>query len=302
MSTTRSFLRVVTRFGRKGDDTFAFGEQAVAHSFGGGGQFTQPATRRGVGTTHNFGDMADTETDHYAMLGLDRRCTQAQVRAAYRLLAKRHHPDVNAGAGDAEEHARALNAAHEILSDPARRRAYDRDLDTAKAAVPAARAGKADRNISQDALLRVDEFIRGTSLEVRVKDPTNQGAVETYQLSVPPETAPGARFRVARAAEYGGGVIQVRVRALPGFRFKVRGFDLRCDLRITAERATRGGREMLPGATGSLVGVAIPAGIGRGETVRVSGEGLPKPRGGRGDLLVRITYRPEVRISRSSQR
>ena len=246
--------------------------------------------------------MPGIETDHYTTLGLDRGCTQAQIRTAYRLLVKRHHPDVNAGAKDAEAHARALNAAHETLSDPARRRAYDRDLESAGSPVGARHAEKAARNISQDAHLRIDEFLRGTSLEVRVKDPANRGAVETYQLSVPPETAPGARFRVARAAEFGGGVIQVRVRALPGFRFKVRGSDLRCDLRITAERATRGGSEMLPGATGSLVRVSIPAGVGRGDTVRVSGEGLPKPRGGRGDLLVRITYRPEVRISRTSHR
>jgi DnaJ-class molecular chaperone len=48
--------------------------------------------------------------------------------------------------------------------------------------------------------------------------------------------------------------------------------------------------------------VQIPRGVGRNEIVRVPGEGLPKPRGGRGDLLVRITYRPEVRVSRPSRR
>jgi DnaJ-class molecular chaperone len=44
--------------------------------------------------------------------------------------------------------------------------------------------------------------------------------------------------------------------------------------------------------------VPIPAHISRGEVLRLRGEGLPKPRGGRGDLLIRITYRPEVRVSR----
>jgi DnaJ-class molecular chaperone len=246
--------------------------------------------------------MSGIETDHYATLGLDRRCTVAQVRAAYRLLAKRHHPDVNAGAADAEEHARELNAAHEILSDPARRRAYDRELDAANTPAHPTQVAKIERNISQDAHLRIDEFIRGTSLDIRVKDPAQRGLVETYQLTVPPETAPGARFKVPRAAEFGGGFVNVRVRALPGFRFKVRGSDLRCDLRITADRATRGGTEMLPSAAGSLVRISIPAGVARGEVVRIPGEGLPKARGGRGDLLVRITYRPEVRISRSSHR
>jgi DnaJ-class molecular chaperone len=47
-----------------------------------------------------------------------------------------------------------------------------------------------------------------------------------------------------------------------------------------------------------MLRVRVPAGVKRGELVRVPGEGLPKARGGRGDLLVRITYRPDVRVSR----
>jgi DnaJ-class molecular chaperone len=48
--------------------------------------------------------------------------------------------------------------------------------------------------------------------------------------------------------------------------------------------------------------VTIPRGVGRGEILRIPGEGLPKPRGGRGDMLVRITYRPEVKITRAARR
>ncbi|NJO55889.1 MAG: hypothetical protein HC834_05490 [Rhodospirillales bacterium] len=44
--------------------------------------------------------------------------------------------------------------------------------------------------------------------------------------------------------------------------------------------------------------VEIPAGIARGDTIRISGEGLPKARGGRGDLLVRVMFQPEVRFGR----
>ena len=47
-----------------------------------------------------------------------------------------------------------------------------------------------------------------------------------------------------------------------------------------------------------MLRVPIPRGTARNEIIRIPNEGLPKPRGGRGDLLVRITYRIEVRIRR----
>ncbi len=240
--------------------------------------------------------------DHYATLGLDRRCTPAQIRAAYRLLSKRHHPDVHGGAAEAVERAQALNAAHEVLSNPRRRGAYDRELAAEEKPAAPARASKTERNIAQDALLRIEDFLRGTELEVRVKDPANPHGEETYRLEIPPGTAPGTRFRLARAEPFAGGWVVVRVKVRPGFRFKARGADLRCELRIDARRATQGGTETMPGPGGGLLRVAIPKGVARGEIVRVSGEGLPKPRGGRGDLLVRITYRPEVRITRMAGR
>ncbi len=246
--------------------------------------------------------MESTDSDHYATLGLDRRCTLAQIRAAYRLLSKRHHPDVNFGSAEAVQRSQELNAAYEILSDPARRRAYDRELDTtAHAAAPAPKT-RIERNIAQDVHLRIEDFLRGATLTVQVKDPANPQGPEIYSLVVPPETAPGTRFRLPRIAPFEGGFVQLRVRALPGFRFKARGSDLRCDLRINAQRATRGGSEMMPGPTGAPLRIPIPAGVSRGEILRIPGEGLPKPRGGRGDLLVRVMYRPEVRITRSAGR
>ena len=244
------------------------------------------------------------ETDHYATLGLDRRCTLAQIRAAYRLLAKRHHPDVNGGSAEATERAKTLNEAHEVLSDPVRRRAYDRSLSEKATAArpPSATPQRVERNISQDANLRIEDFLRGTTLNVRVNDPANPDGPEIYELVVPPGTAPGTRFRLPRHGAFAGGFVQVRVKALAGFRFKTRGSDLRCDLRIDSRRAAQGGTETMVGATGAPLRVSIPAGVARGAILRIPGEGLPKPRGGRGDLLVRITYRPEVRISRSTSR
>lgn len=237
--------------------------------------------------------------DYYATLGLDRRCTLEQIRNAYRLLAKRHHPDLNAGSAESAARTRELNEAHETLSDPARRRAYDRELHERSANQRSDGRGRIEKNIAHDVHLRIDELLRGVSLEIAVNDPANLEGPETYQLVVPPETAPNARFRVPRTGMFQGGFVQVRVRIRPNARFKARGSDLRCDLRINARRAAQGGTELLAGVSGAPVRVQIPAGVGRGEIIRVPGEGLPKPRGGRGDLLVKITYRPEVRITRS---
>ena len=224
------------------------------------------------------------------------------MRAAYRSLAKRHHPDLNAGSADALARSRELNAAHEVLSDPARRRAYDRERFESEAPAPARSSGRIARNISQDVRLRIEDFIRGTAVDVRVDDPANPNGAENYELIIPPGTAPNARFRLPRTAPFADGFVQIRLRALPGSRFKVRGHDLRCDLRIDARRAKAGGTETIAGVSGSMLRIPIRAGVGRGEIVRIAGQGMPKPRGGRGDLLVRLTYRPDVTVSRRPTR
>jgi DnaJ-class molecular chaperone len=239
--------------------------------------------------------------DHYATLGLHRGCTDAQIRAAYRLLAKQHHPDMNGGARDASARTQELNAAYETLGDAEKRQAYDDELALPKKSAPRS-AAKTPRNLAQDVLLRLEEFLRGTKLEVHVNDPGNPDGAEMYQLTVPPETAPGTRFRIERAGFFAGGFVSVRVKARPDFRFKVRGSDLRCDLKINFPRAQQGGVESIRGVTGSFLRVTIPKKVSRGEIVTIAGGGLPKPRGGRGDLLVRILYHPAVQIKRATYR
>jgi molecular chaperone DnaJ len=59
------------------------------------------------------------EKNHHATLGRDRRRTLAQIRAAYRLLAKQNHPDLNPDSPAAIKPTQELNAAHATLTDPA---------------------------------------------------------------------------------------------------------------------------------------------------------------------------------------
>ena len=246
--------------------------------------------------------MPPAAPDPYATLGLDRRCTLAQTRAAYRALARRHHPDLNPQSPAAVRRTQEINAAYAILGDPARRREHDGELAAGKTPGKPSRPPKIQRNLSQDIHLRLEDFLRGTQRIVRVNDPANPHGPETYELVVPQNTAPGTRFRLPRAEPFAGGCVQLRVRALPDFRCKVRGSDLRCDLKIKPQRARQGGVEMIQGISGALVRVPVPRGACRHEIVRVAGEGLPKPHGGRGDLLVRLTYCVEVRSARAPGR
>lgn len=62
---------------------------------------------------------------HYEVLGVSTDATGAEIRRAYRRLARRHHPDVDARDG-AERRFRALTDAYQVLLDPARRAEYDR--------------------------------------------------------------------------------------------------------------------------------------------------------------------------------
>jgi molecular chaperone DnaJ len=243
--------------------------------------------------------VSSNPVDHYATLGLDSDCTEADIRAAYRLLAKEHHPDRNGHSVAAHQRTQALNAAYEILSDPENRRAYD---ESRRAAKPTSSSrGSSQRTLAQDVLLPLIDFLRGTRLEIRVADPAAPGETEVYELSVPPETAPGAKFRVPRTSNPAGGVVIARLKPRPDPRFKVRGSDVRCDLRINAACATQGGTEMVRDIVGNSVRVTIPRQVARGELIRIAAAGLPHSRGGRGDLIVRVQYRPEVKIRRAGR-
>ena len=240
--------------------------------------------------------------DPYATLGLHRRCTDAQIRTAYRILAKQFHPDLNQGSPDAIAKTQEINSAYELLTDPERRRDHDEANAATEARPVARRASPGVANLAKDVQLGIQELLRGTTLDVAVNDPANPGGSESYRLVVPSGTAPGARFRIRREPPFERGHVMVRVKARPDFRFKTRGSDLRCDLKITVQRAAQGGTESVRGISGDFIRIQIPPNVARGEIVRIPGEGLPKARGGRGDLLVRIVYRPEVRITRASAR
>lgn len=63
--------------------------------------------------------------DLYQILGVARDASQAEIKRAYRQLARQYHPDANHGSGEAEEKFKKINAAYSVLSDPEKRARYD---------------------------------------------------------------------------------------------------------------------------------------------------------------------------------
>jgi molecular chaperone DnaJ len=66
--------------------------------------------------------------DHYKVLGVDKKASAADIKKAYRKLARRYHPDKNPGDAKAEARFKEISLAHDVLGDPEKRKEYDRAL------------------------------------------------------------------------------------------------------------------------------------------------------------------------------
>ena len=69
--------------------------------------------------------MAEQKRDYYEVLGVEKNADEAAIKKAYRVLAKKYHPDVNPGDADAEKKFKEASEAYAVLSDPEKRRQYD---------------------------------------------------------------------------------------------------------------------------------------------------------------------------------
>jgi molecular chaperone DnaJ len=246
------------------------------------------------------------EQDYYELLGVPRGADDAAIKAAYRRLAKEHHPDRHNGCTDKEAHFKAINEAYDVLKDPQKRAAYDR---FGKAAFqnggprhdPFAEAGfngfsdifssifgefmdpRAQQNAARGADLRYD-------LELSLEEAfTGIEKTITVQAMATCEKCDGrgcnSLDRCASTCKTCGGM--GKVRAQQGFFVVERGCPM-----------CRGSGEVINDPCGNCQGegralsqrklaVKIPAGVDEGTRIRVAGEGEAGIRGAAsGDLYL----------------
>src|SRR3954454_22464915 len=248
------------------------------------------------------------EHDYYDLLGVQRGADDAAIKAAYRSLAKEHHPDRHNGCSDKEAHFMAINEAYDVLKDPQKRAAYDR---FGKAAFqngggghdPFTEAGfngfsdifstifgefmdpRAQQNAARGADLRYD-------LELGLDEAfTGVEKMITIQAMAKCEKCDGrgcnSLDRCASTCKTCGGM--GKVRAQQGFFVVERGCP-----------TCRGSGEVISdpcvncqgegrALTQRKLSVKIPAGVDEGTRIRVSGEGEAGMRGAaNGDLYLFI--------------
>lgn len=254
--------------------------------------------------------MARRKRDYYAVLGVSSDAAEAEIKRAFRELARKHHPDVNP-ASDGEVF-REINEAYAVLSDRDARARYDRwghqdDSSGLAAVVEAAqdifndvfrrRRGKQrGRDIRYTLELTFEEATFGTSKVIQIpidRDVSDKmrdftvviaagvtnGAVKTFKGEGEPGKGGGSR-----------GDLLVSLRIAEHATFRRDGLDVRSDHVVTFSQAALGAVVEVQTVDGA-VKMRLPEGTQPGRVFRIRGRGIPQSSGKaapRGDHLVHI--------------
>jgi molecular chaperone DnaJ len=236
--------------------------------------------------------------DLYSVLGVKRDASEKDIRSAYRKLARKYHPDVNPGDKSAEERFKEINNANEVLSDPDKRKKYDK-------------YGENWEHADQ-----LEEMQRKQSSGDFFRRSQGAGARQTGGFDFDTDQDLGDVF---------GNIFRQRARRQP---VKRKGEDIDYPIEVTLDEATHGTTRTLQmqvpetcstcGGTGQVAGatchvcqglgskietkrieVKIPSGVQEGSRVRIAGKGQPGINGGQnGDLYLILSLKPHERFDR----
>ena len=266
--------------------------------------------------------MAEVKRDYYEVLGVGKDADDAAIKKAYRVLAKRYHPDMNPGDQEAEKKFKEASEAYAVLSDPEKRRQYDQfghaafeggaggaggfggfdfsgadfsdifgDIfgDLFGSSRRGARGGNGPMkgpNIRKSIRITFEEAVFGCEkeLDLVLKDPCEDCHGTGAKPGTSPETCPkcGGRGQVVYTSQSFFGTVQ-NVQTCPNCGGSGKVIKEKCP-KCSGSGYT---------ASRKKIQVTIPAGIDNGQSVRIRDKGEPGVNGGpRGDLLV------EVNVSR----
>lgn len=204
------------------------------------------------------------EKDFYAILGVAKDASDADIKKAYRKLARQYHPDTNAGDAAAEKKFKDISEAYSVLSVPEDRQQYDaiRAMGGARFAPGAGgRGGPANGGF---------EDLFGGLFGGGARQPAGGG--------IPPE------FADLFGGGFGGGQT--------GFqRTPQKGSDRTATTSISFKGSIQGTTVSLRENNGNVIDVKIPAGIKDGQKVRQRGKGNPGAAGN-GDLIITVNVKP----------
>jgi curved DNA-binding protein len=208
--------------------------------------------------------------DYYKILGLDRKASEADIKKAYRKMARKYHPDVSKEA-NAEERFKEVGEAYEVLKDPQKRTAYDR----------------------LGANWKMGEEFRPPP-DWQQKDTNFYGGGYTNA-----DASQFSDFFESLFGGLGGGGANFR----QGGRrtgFHARGEDMHSKIEISLKEAYQGSERTLQlqvpevNASGQMttklktIRVKIPVGVAEGQQIRLKGQGGPGVGGEAGDLYLEI--------------
>jgi molecular chaperone DnaJ len=217
------------------------------------------------------------DKDFYKTLGVSKDVSEADLKKAYRKLARKYHPDSNQGDAKAEATFKEISEAYSVLSDAEQRKEYDE----IRAMGSGARftAGGSGAGGFEDVFSRFGQGSRGQSADFEdIFAMFNQGQG-------------GGGFGNGRFGQTSGG--------FRGFGGPQRGADVTARTTLDFATAVQGETISLQGDDGKPFKVKIPAGVADGQKIRLRGRGRPSPDGGEsGDIVVQITVRPHPVFTR----
>lgn len=205
--------------------------------------------------------------DYYKILEVNKEATTAEIKKAYRRLARKYHPDLNPNDKSAKAKFQQINEAHEVLSDPEKREKYDRFGQDWKHA----------QESSQTGYDQTRQKPTGTSAEGQ----WYTGDFGDYD------------FSDFFTSMFGSGASAGRGRTI-----KYRGSDYHADLHLDLSEVYRTHQKTLT-VDGKKIRITIPAGVENGQTIKINGYGSPGTNGGpNGDLYITLSISDHPKFKR----